>query len=705
MQSSADGFFAASDIGGTFTDTVVADSNGAVRRFKAPTTPDDLVRGVLSTFELAAGELGLSVQEFIGRLRVFSHGTTVATNALIERRGARTGVIHTAGFGDTLFIMRGYKGFGLDEDELKDFRHFVKKQPLLGRELVREVSERVDARGRVLIELDEAGTRVAIRELVQAGVDSIAVCLLWCTAHPAHEQRVAELIREEAPHIYVSTSSEVLARINEYARGVTTVVNAYLGPLVSRVTASITGRLTDEGLAHEPLLMQSNGGVTSVSRAGEHPVSFLLSGPVGGVVGSRYVADTIREPNVVTTDMGGTSFDVGLVVDGRPLLQSSSFIDNQPIGIPTVAVETVGAGGGSIARVEGGALMVGPTSAGAVPGPACYGAGGTEPTVTDADVVLGLINPDSFLGGRKRLDRDAAVEAVRSRVAVPLGITVEDAAEGIKRIVDARMADLIRTVTVHKGFDPREFALVAFGGAGPVHAYSYGAGLGVKKIIVPVTASVHSAFGILASDLVVTRELSRSFMTPAGTSDAAPYVDASDVNAIVGTLERDAVALLEEQGLGADDIRIDRFVDMHFRFQIHELTVEIPHFPLEPPHLDLLVQHFVRDYELRFGEGSAFTAAGVEFVNWRVVATGRLSRPAFRETSQSGGTAVAPIRRDRMYEGGWQDADVYDEGALQVGAHLNGPAIVEMKDTNIVIGPGQVGNVDDHGNVVITPRT
>jgi len=707
--SSADGFFAASDIGGTFTDTVVADATGAIRRFKASTTPDDLVRGVLATFELAAEDLGLPLTEFVSRIRLFSHGTTVATNALIERRGSRTGVIHTAGFGDTLFIMRGYKGFGLDEARLKNFRHFVKHPPLLPRALVREVPERVDYKGRVLLPLDEEATRVAVRELVAEGVDSLAVCLLWCTAHPEHEARVAEIAREEAPDLYVSTSSEVLARVNEYARSQTTVVNAYLGPLVSRVTASITDRLGDEGLAHRPLLMQSNGGVTSVDRAGEHPVSFLLSGPVGGVVGSRYVADALGEPNVVTTDMGGTSFDVGLVVDGRPLLQASSYIDNQPIGIPTVAVETVGAGGGSIARVEDGALLVGPASAGAVPGPACYGGGGTEPTVTDADVVLGLINPDTFLGGRKKLDRAAAETAIRTKVAEPLGISVEEAAEGIKRIVDARMADLIRTVTVHKGYDPREFALVAFGGAGPVHAYSYGAGLGVKKIVVPITASVHSAFGILASDLVVTKELSRSFMTPPGSTDAAPHVEVGPINEILDGLQADAVSLLTEQGLTREDIHIERVVDMHFRFQIHELTVDLPNGTLEPKDLDELVARFVRDYELRFGEGSAFTAAGVEFVTWRVVATGRLQRPAFREsagaeTNGNGAAAGGPIRRDQMYDGGWIDADVYDEHALTTGTTIEGPAIVELKDTNIIVGPDQRGEVDTHGNLVITTR-
>lgn len=701
--TAASEYFVASDIGGTFTDTVVVDANGGIRRFKSPTTPTDLVDGVLATFALAADSYGLDVGAFVPRIRVFSHGTTVATNALIERRGSRTGVIHTAGFGDTLFIMRGFKGFGLDEATLKDFRHFTKRPPLLGRELVREVPERVDYKGDVLLPLDEQATRRAARELAAEGVEAVAVCLLWCTQHPQHEQRVVEILREELPDAYVCASSDVLARVGEYERSQTTVVNAYLGPLVTRTTSSITGRLGEAGLAHPPLLMQSNGGVTSVARAGEHPVSFLLSGPVGGVVGSQHVAAAIGERNVITTDMGGTSFDVGLVVDGRPLLQPSSFVDHQPIGVSTVAVETVGAGGGSIATFADGVLRVGPESAGAVPGPVCYGGGGTEPTVTDADVVLGLINPESFLGGRKRLDRDAAYRAIDERIATPMGISVEEAAEGIKRIVDARMSDLIRQVTVHQGYDPREFSIVAFGGAGPVHASSYGDGVGVDRIIVPMTASVHSAFGILSSDLVVAKEQSRSFLTPPGTSDAAPYVDAAEVSAIVSRLEDEAVALLVEQGLDRDQVRIERQVDMHFRFQIHELTVPLPDGELDGVALDRLVERFVAEYEQRMGEGSAFTAAGVEFVTWRVIATGSIERPeADAEDGEPVAVPAVPIRQDQVYAGGWRAADVYDEASLRPGSTIAGPAIVELPDTNIVVGVGQSAAVDRRGNVVIS---
>jgi N-methylhydantoinase A len=696
-------YLVASDVGGTFTDTVVLDDAGQISRYKSSTTPGNLVDGVLATFDLAAAEAGLDRAEFIGRIRLFSHGTTVATNGLLERRGAKTGVLMTEGFGDTPVTMRGMKGFGLDEATFKDWRGLKKQYSIIDPVDVREVPERVDYKGRVVRPLDEDAARRAIRELLDdQGVEAIAICLLWCTQHPEHERRLVEIVAEEAPGLYVSASSDVLPRIGEYSRMLTTAVNAFLGPEVATVTRSLESTLREEGLDHEPFLMQSNGGLASVGEAARTPVNFLLSGPVGGVVGSRLVAEELGEGNVVTADMGGTSFDVGLVVDGRPLLSSVTFMDNQPISVPTVAVQTIGAGGGSIARVEEGALRVGPASAGAVPGPACYGGGGTEPTVTDADVALGLVNPDTFLGGRKKLDKEAAVEAIRSRVAEPLGISVEDAAEGIKRIVDSRMADLCRQATIHKGHDPRNFILVAFGGAGPVHAHAFGAGLGVKRIVVPVTASVHSALGIAASDLVVTHEVTEPFRTPPGSSGAAEFIEADEVNEVLAAVESEAKQRLLDQGIAEDGIETTYFVDTRFRFQIHELTIELPEHPITAAGLDRLAADFVETYEKRFGEGSAFTAAGIEFVNWRVVATSPTESAGLG--TLEAGEPPAPLRHDDVYFGEWTKAAVYDENSLVPGLELTGPAIFEMPDTNIVIGPGQEASVDSHGNVLIDPN-
>jgi N-methylhydantoinase A len=322
--------------------------------------------------------------------------------------------------------------------------------------------------------------------------------------------------------------------------------------------------------------------------------------------------------------------------------------------------------------------------------------------VTDADVVLGLINPDTFLGGRKKLDRDAAARAIREHIAEPLGLTVEQAAEGIKLIIDSKMADLIRQATIHRGHDPRNFVLVAFGGAGPVHAHAFGSGLGVKQVIVPITASVHSALGIVASDLVVTHEVTRSFMTPPGSTGAAEFIDADAVNAVLADVRKEAVSRLLTQGLDESDVTVDHFVDMRFRFQIHELTIELPRVPLTGEGLDDLVARFVEVYELRFGEGSAFTAAGIELVNWRVIATGATARPPLAPgSSDVAESPVQPVRHDRVYFGGWVDAAVHDEAAMRPGVSVDGPAIFELADTNIVVGPRQRASVDDHGNLVI----
>jgi N-methylhydantoinase A len=698
----AEGFYMSSDVGGTFTDTVVSDASGVVRRYKAASTPGNIVSGVLATCALASEDQGVELSEFLSNVKLFSQGTTVATNGLLQRRGATVGVLHTAGFGDTLFVSRMWKAFGLDEASLKDYRHLVKPRPLVERRFTREVPERVDYMGRVLRPLDEDAARTAVRELLAEGAEAFVISLLWCFKHPEHEQRVKEIVLEEAPDAFVTASSDLLPRINEYERTVTAVVNAFLGPDVAKASKGLRSDLQDAGLPSSPLLMLSNGGVGSVDQVADEPVSILFSGPVGGVVGSRFVGEQLGERNVITTDMGGTSFDVGMVVDGQPLIQASTVMANQPISTPSVAIATIGAGGGSIARAEKGLLTVGPESAGAVPGPACYGDGGTEPTVTDADVVLGLINPENFLGGRIKLDPELARKAVRERIAEPLGLSVEDAAAGIKRIVDSQMADLIRSVTIHKGFDPREFVLLAFGGAGPVHAHAYGAELGVKRLIIPVTASVHSAYGILASDLVVTRERTQSFFTPPGSEGASKYVNADAVNTILEQLENEARGMIAAQGVNPEEFEVQSFVDMRFRFQIHELAVDIPERPMTADGLDALVAHFIENYELRFGEGSAFAAAGVEMVTWRVVATGKLDKPTLARGGSTNGTpAHEPTKRSIYLAGAWHEAQIHDETALRLDSTFSGPAIIELPDTTIVVGVDQVGSVDANRNVIL----
>ena len=702
MHSRDGDFFVASDIGGTFTDTVVLEASGEVRRYKAPSTPANLVDGVLATFDLAAADHGMPRDEFVHSIRVFSHGTTVATNALLQRRGAKTGLLITEGFGDTAAIMRGMKGFGLDESELKNWRHLQKHPSIIERTLVREIPERVDYQGRVMRPLDEEATRRAVRELVAEGVQALAVCLLWCNEHPDHERRVVEIAREEAPELYVSASSEVLPRIGEYSRMMTTAINAYLGPEVSRVTASLDSTLRDAGLPHEPLLMQSNGGLASV-RDRRRPSGLLPAVRPGrrrrrlapGRRGDRGEQRRDRRHGRHELRRRASWWTGGLCCSRPPCWTTS------PIAVPSVGVETIGAGGGSIARVEAGRPARRPAQRGrraraGVLRARRHGADGhrrrrgarpDQPRERSSAAGRGwTARRPSWPYGRRSPTRSAS--------------TLEEAAEGIKRIVDSRMADLIRQATVHQGYDPRNFILVAFGGAGPVHAHAFGSGMGVKKVVVPVTASVHSALGIGASDLLVTHEASHAFRTPPGSSGASAHVDAAQVNAVLAAVEDEAKRRLAEQQIDPAGMRTDYFADIRFRFQIHELTVELPEYPLTPEGLDRLVERFIENYELRFGEGSAFTEAGVELVTWRVVVTAGAERGVLGEALIGEGHPEH-VRHDRVYFGGWMDAAVYDEDALTPGLSFDGPAIFELSDTNIVVGPGQHAEVDAHGNVLI----
>ncbi|HEX4033809.1 MAG TPA: hydantoinase/oxoprolinase family protein [Solirubrobacteraceae bacterium] len=700
-----DAFIVASDIGGTFTDTVTIDADGVARRYKAPTVPEDPAGGVLATLELAAQAEGVELRDLLARVSLFAHGTTVATNALLEGRTAVVGLLQTRGFGDTVSIMRGFKSLGLDEDGVKNFRSMVKQELVVPKRLTREVGERVDYRGRVVAPLDEDGARIAIRELHDLGVEVFAVALLWSFKNPDHERRVGEIIESELPGTLYTLSSDLLPRLGEYRRTVTTALNASLRPVVAHAVENLAGTLRERGLAAEPQLMQSNGGLAPVAEIDREAASTVMSGPVGGVVACEYLGALRGNRNIVATDMGGTSFEVGLILDGKAHIANSTWVGRHELALPSVAVRTVGAGSGSIASVSHGLLRVGPESAGAVPGPACYGRGGEQPTVADADLVLGYINPDNFLAGRLTLDVERARAAIGTHVAEPLGLSVETAAEGIKTIVDSRMSDLIRRATIEQGHDPADFVLYAYGGAGPSHAFSYGAELGVSEIVIPLTASVHSAFGVAASDLTVAEELSDPLLSPPGTTDYARAIDAAEINARFERLGERAIARLARAGVETGSPRISRSVEMRFRFQIHVLTVPVGEEPLDDDGVRALVERFIETYEARFGEGSAFVAAGIELTTFRVVLSVPGVKPQLRMLeSASGGAPAAAATRPVFSAGQWTDARIVDRGELRPGLALDGLAVIELEDTTIVIGPGQQGVIDDYGNVVISDR-
>lgn len=701
MQSS---FVVSSDIGGTFTDTTVMEQGGQVTRYKAPSTPDQPVDGIFETFRLAATNVGLDLEGFINQIQHFSNGTTIATNALLQRAGAVTALIQTRGFGDTLYIQRGYKGTGLASADVRNYPALKKPRPVIPRTLIREVNERIDYQGRVITTLDEEDARRVVRELLDDGVESFAVSLLWSFLNPVHEQRLARIISEEAPDAFVSLSHELLPRMGELARTTTTAVNAFIGPQVKTAMDALQSRMGDQGLMKPPLIMQSSGGLAEPGETTHKGVSILMSGPVGGVVGSQRLGGSLGFENVITADMGGTSFDVGLVVDGEPVITNTTLVDRQIIGMPAVAVETIGAGGGSIASVSNGVLKVGPASAGAVPGPVCYGRGGAEPTVTDADIVLGLVNPENFLGGRMTLDKEAASRAIEEKIAGPLGLSVHEAAEGIKTIVDNHMADLIRRLTVERGYDPREFVLFAYGGAGGVHAHRFGAELGVQRIVVPATASVHSAFGILTSDLVMTHEVSGALVSPPSVSQHSEYISFTDINDRFANVSDVVRRGLQRQGVEDSEVDLEYWVDMRFRQQIHEISVRVPGIPMSADgDVDDLVDEFTRVYEARMGEGSAFPETGVEIVGFRGIGKGRVQRPEVSTlTRASNGSTEARKGSRDIFEGGrWIEAGVYDGTALGSGDSFDGPAIFELPDTTIVVGEGQKVSVDELGNLVI----
>jgi N-methylhydantoinase A len=690
------------DIGGTFTDLVLMDDNGNISTAKAATTPGELEKGVFDALTVAANTLQLTPEELLGRVTSFGHGTTQATNALIERAGATTGLIATRGFGDTLALQR-LMGFtaGMPVEHLGHYSRRRYPDPIVPRRLVREVRERIDQAGRVLVPLDEGSVRSAVRELIDAGAQTFAVALLWSFRNPAHEKRIGEIIAEMRPGAYVSLSCEVSPIIGEYERTATTVLNSYLAPKVADYLDRIESLLRERGFRGKFNVLNSAGGVIPAREAARKPVLLVASGPAGGVIGSLQLAQEIGHQNVITTDMGGTSFDVALVVDGRPLVSGTHEVGGFHLNTPVIDIRAIGAGGGSIARVEGGLLRVGPDSAGAVPGPVCYGRGGGLITVTDADLVLGIVSPDNFLGGRMKLDLGAATEAMRQQIAKPLGMSVEEAAAGIRRVVDGHMADTLREVTIGRGHDPRDFVLLAYGGAGPTHCIGYGAELGVPRILIPATSMAHSAYGALASDIQQSAERSLVLRAGGGTRDPWDGLDCDSINAVFAELEERCLAAIEQSGFARGQAELSRSIDMRYRRQTHDLMVPVADGPLTPAATRRLVELFEESYEAVYGKGAGFRFAGIELTTFRVVAVGRTRKPSVRKPSATG---TPPSQRRRIFEPTtlkWTEAEILQWLDMPAGHRVSGPAVVEHPETTVYIGPSQSARLDGAGNLLI----
>lgn len=693
------------DIGGTFTDICLLDERGRVSTYKTPSTLDDLLGGVLEGIALAAADHGESARNFLEKTVYFGHGTTIATNALLQRRGARLGLITTRGFKDTLLIQRSLgMTAGLTEEELADYTLRAYPDPLVPPALIREVSERVDYKGEVVVALNRNEAEEAVAGLIEAGADAIAVCFLWSFLNPVHERAVRGLA--EARGVYVTTSSDHFPILGEYERTASTVLNGYLGPIVRDYFRGLETRLKEAGLGTSPLILHSAGGVISAGEASDNALTLLMSGPAGGVIGCRTLGETLGHDDIITADMGGTSFDVGLIVGGRPLKAEGAVHDKYHTLVPMMAIETIGAGGGSIARVEDGNLTVGPDSAGAAPGPVCYGRGGTEPTVTDADVVLGIIDPAFFLGGRIHLDPERARRAIEARVAKPLDIPVLEAAAGIRQIIDQRMADLIRRVTLERGYDPQDFVLYAYGGAGPMHCASFGKELRLSRIVIPLTAGSHSAFGAVASDIQCSFVLSRLMRTPPLSDNASDHLEAREIESVFKTLEEQGRTALARNGVAKRDMAFQRYVHMRYRRQTHEVPVPAPDGRFSRSRVDLLVERFEAEYEARYGRGSQYREAGLEVTTFRVEAIGRKVKPRLRPRRKSAGKRAKPhaTRDVYFYEAGGTLPTKFHRGAdLSPGREIQGPAVLEYAGTTVLIEPGQRAAVDPYLNVRIEP--
>jgi N-methylhydantoinase A len=696
------------DIGGTFTDLVVMDATGGITIEKVPTTPERLEQGVMDGLERLADARDMPLDRLLARVEAFGHGTTQATNVLVERNGANTGLITTLGFGDTLVIQR-LLGFtaGVPSQELGYYSRRRLPDPIVPRCLVREVAERVDQSGRVLLALDEAQVRAAITSLLEEhGIDALAVALLWSFRNPEHERRIREIACEVDDRLQVSLSCEVAPVIGEYERMATTALNAYVGARVASYLGRLEQRLRARGFDGAFRVLNSVGGVMSVEDAVQRPVLLLGSGPTGGVIGSRHLAKELGDHNIITTDMGGTSFDVGLVVGGQPVVSAITEVGKYHVAAPMIQIRAIGAGGGSIATVRDGLLKVGPASAGASPGPVCYGRGGDKVTVTDADLVLGIISESAFLGGRMPLDRSAAAAAIERQIAGPLGLAIEEAAAGIRRVVGSQMADALRELTIGRGHDPRDFALYVYGGAGPAHAADFGRELGVAKIIIPATSMVQSAYGALASDVLHTAELSVMLRGGGGARDAWEGIDPSAIEEHYERLEVTCRALLAADGVAAVDIELTRSADVRYRRQTHELIIEYDDASGNGRgSIEALVRRFERAYEETYGKGSGFREAGIEITTLRVRARGRTPKPQLADAAVTSGGAhpsermvYDSVRRDFVLTAIHQWAD------LGVGDALRGPAVVEHASTTVFIGDTQEAHVDRHGNLIVQPR-
>ncbi len=656
------------DVGGTFTDLVAVDEAGAVTLAKSPSTPEDQSIGVMNGLVALAERLGLDLPGLFGQTERIVHGATVATNALLERKGAKIGLLTTEGHRDILEMREGLKP---DRYNLR----MPPAPPLAPRRRRLGVVERMRPDGSVEIALDPNSLAAAIDALKADGVEAVAVCYLHAYKNPAHEQATAEAVRQAMPSAYVTISADVLPQIKEFERVSTTAVNAYVGPSVGRYLSSLEARLKASGYAGPVLIILSHGGVAPIRDTIRLAAGTVLSGPAGGVAGARRSAALLGAPDLIPFDMGGTSTDISLISGGEAALSADRGVGGERVALPSLDIVSIGAGGGSIARVDaGGVLHVGPESAGAQPGPACYGRGGTEPTVTDASVALGFLDAENFLGGAAKLDKPAA-EAALDRLAAALGLDQMTAAEGVHRVINTTMAEGVRLVSVRRGVDPRQFALLSFGGAAGVHITEIARALEIGRVFAPRVASVLSAWGMLATDLRF--EAARSHIGDAGA------LDADGLRALYAELETEARGRLKAAGF-TGETAVRTSADMRYGEQIFEIDVSLDGVDFAAPDM---MDEIARRFHARHEELFTYCLPDQEavLVNARAAAIGLLPELPQEPAAADAPPAAPRARRPVYMDGAWVETPIYDFDALAPGQEIQGPAIVESETTTVVL--------------------
>jgi N-methylhydantoinase A len=695
-------YIVATDVGGTCTDTVVVAQGEPFYIGKSLSTPPHFANGVLDSIAIAAEQMGQTVEELFARTYLFVHGSTVIDNTLLTRNGSPTGLITTAGFEDTVLVTRGAYGrwSGLPEDRIKHPVATDRPVPLVAPDAIRGVRERTDYKGEILLPLDQAETERAVKELIgDKKVEAIAISFLWSFYNDENEKKARDIVNRIAPEVYVTLSSEIAPVPGEYERSSTAVINAYAGKITNQYITNLKKLLGQRGYDGPVMVMQGYGGLLPSNDAADRAVGMIECGPAAGVIGAKALGDLMGDSDVIAADMGGTTFKVGVIQGGEIEYAREPMVDRYHYVAPKIEVVSIGAAGGSIISIDPRTKVprVGPQSAGADPGPICYGRGGKEVTLTDVFTLIGYMDPDTFLGGAITLDVDSARKSFEEQISRPLNMSVEEAAFGIFRVASAQITDLIHEITVERGLDPRDHVLHAFGGSCPILASSFAEELNVKRIIVPYTASVNCAFGLVSADTV--HEYSVTTTLPSDT-------DPETINAIYEPMIERARGQLKSEGFGEADSALEWSVDLRYARQVHEVTTPVHgRKPMDAASLQALIDGFERLYERKYGKGSAYREAGIEMTMFRLTASGKLKRPEIELAPLEGADSdhAKAGRREIFVDArdGMAPADIYDFGKIRPGNRIAGPAVIHTPITTIVLQDKQLAQMDALRNIVI----